>query len=278
MVVTALLASASIAVLVLQAGTVSDWLFGTRDKSGTVLLLAGGLGLLVAYYFQNTVLTGLLQNRVSYRLELIQSLTFTGLALLLVGLTDSGACGVIIAYAAACGVALLAGLVCFRESHQPVDHVRLSARSLWPTLLPFALWVWGTNWLANLFELTDRYMLVHFSGLASDEALGLVGNYHSARIVPLLLVSVTASLGTILTPYLSRDWEAGHREAVSLKLNLFVKVVSWLLCAGAVAILWVGPWLFGTALRGKYAGGETVLPWTLTDCIWLVTGWKILRC
>ncbi len=72
----------------------------------------------------------------------------------------------------------------------------------WAKLIPFAVWVWVTNWLINLFMLVDRYMIVHFSGRNYKEALALVGQYHTARIIPLLMLTLAGSISAMLTPFL----------------------------------------------------------------------------
>jgi O-antigen/teichoic acid export membrane protein len=269
--VSAVSTVASSSAIYLNAATFSEWIFGSSDRTATVQWLSLALSVLVCHFFLMTALTGLLQNRAAYRTELVQSLSFTVIALLVVGGLGGGANGVVMAYTAACCLAVVGGSICLRTVLPAAlgdDQQSLSPRVLWPALLPFSLWVWGTNWLSNLFDLADRAMLIHFSGLPDHEALQLVGNYHSARIVPMVLVAVTSSLATMLTPYLSRDWEAGQREQVSVRLTLFIKTIGWGLTAAAVTILWLSPWLFDSALRGKYLAGQAVLPWTLTYCVW----------
>jgi PST family polysaccharide transporter len=71
-----------------------------------------------------------------------------------------------------------------------------------------------------------------------------------------------------ITPHLSHDWEAGRRDRVVVRLRLFLKLVGLGLSAAAVAVLFAAPLLFNVALKGKFAGGLDVLPWTLTYCIW----------
>jgi O-antigen/teichoic acid export membrane protein len=144
----------------------------------------------------------------------------------------------------------------------------LGRRVLLAKLMPFAVWVWVTNWLSNLFDIVDRYMIVHFSGLEAAEALVQVGNYHSSRVVPILLVSIAGMLGSVTLPHLSHDWEASRRDRVSHSVNLMLKLVTFALMLGGAAILAVAPWLFGWAFAGKYAGGLAVLPLTLTYCVW----------
>jgi O-antigen/teichoic acid export membrane protein len=141
-------------------------------------------------------------------------------------------------------------------------------RSLWSKLAPFAVCVLAINLLANLFGLVDRYMIVHYSGGTAEEALAIVGQYHSSRVVPLLLVSITTLLATILTPHLSHDWESGRRRRVSIRLNVFLKLSAFALTAVSVAVLFAAPLLFDVALGGKFSDGRAVLPLTLTYCAW----------
>ncbi|HEY2827860.1 MAG TPA: glycosyltransferase, partial [Pirellulales bacterium] len=130
----------------------------------------------------------------------------------------------------------------------------------------FAAWVWVGNLLYNLFDVADRYMIVHTSKVANP--LAVVGAYHSSRIVPLLLVSVATLLGTMILPHLSHDWETGRRDRVSARMNLMLKLLGLLLFFGSIAILVASPFLFNVAFKGKFRGGMEVLPWTLTYCSW----------
>ena len=95
-----------------------------------------------------------------------------------------------------------------------------------------------------------------------------MGSYHSSRIVPLLLVSIAALLGTVILPHLSHDWEAGRRNEVSARMNLTLKLLGLLLFVGSIGILLAAPFLFNVAFDGKFRGGLDVLPWTLTYCAW----------
>ena len=82
--------------------------------------------------------------------------------------------------------------------------------AFWGRLLPFAGAVWVNNLLQNLFLMTDRYMILHHSGMNGDEAAAAVGQYHSARVVPLLLVQLSVVISTMFVPYFSCGWEAGR--------------------------------------------------------------------
>jgi PST family polysaccharide transporter len=135
-------------------------------------------------------------------------------------------------------------------------------------LAAFALCVWGTNWLSNLFLQVDRYMLLHTSGLRAEEAIAWVGNYHSANVLPLVLVGFGAAVSTTLLPYLSGAWESGSTAAAGAQLRLALK--SWGLAAAAVGvgILLVAPLLFRFGFHEKFLAGLAILPWTVASACW----------
>ncbi|RCS46265.1 lipopolysaccharide biosynthesis protein, partial [Bremerella cremea] len=147
----------------------------------------------------------------------------------------------------------------------------------WRKLLPFAAWLWAINLLSNLFEVVDRYMIVHFSGLTSEQSITLVGDYHSSRVVPWLMVAVANLFGGILLPHLSADWERGDKQLVSRQINLLMKAAVLVMTTGAIVIGIFAPFLFEYVFAGKYNGGLNVLPWTLTYCVWYsLTGCAML--
>ena len=128
-------------------------------------------------------------------------------------------------------------------------------RELWARMLPLAGWTMVINLLWNLFDVVDRYMIVHLMPGPAAEALAEVGNYRSSRVLPLLLSSVTIMIAGALLPHLSHDWEAGRRRRVSDRLNLFLKIWAILLTAGAAAVLFIAPGLFRIGFQSKFSGG-----------------------
>ena len=134
--------------------------------------------------------------------------------------------------------------------------------------MPFAIWMWFTGFVANLFDLVDRYMIVHHSGMEANEALRQIGFYSSSRIVPLLFVAIAGLLGSMITPHLSHDWEMGRRRAVGRRLNTVLKLLALVTYCGSTVMLFVAPILFHVVFQNKLEGGLVVLPWTLTYCTW----------
>ncbi len=233
-------------------------------------MLALALGAWIAHSVLGALFNALRMARVVSAMQFFNGLAFAVLGVALLLVWEASAASVIVAFGAASLLSALVGASRLRGVWRelPAAAAQAPQREFWNKLLPFAVWMWITNWLANLFGLADRYMLIHHSGLAEAQALALVGQYHSARIVPLLFLGVAELLSALITPHLSHDWEAGRRESVLQRLNLILKGFTFATAAAALGALFISPWLFGVALEGKYAGGLAVLPWTLASCTW----------
>ena len=261
--------AAAVATIVLFAPWFSRLMFGSPDSSGLVRGIALCLVAVILNHSVASLLTALRLFRVVTALNLTQSLLFAIVALTLL-LTGANVSGILIGYGVGCVVSSAGAIAwvwpALRDLEQPVT--RMPQIEFWPRLLKFAFFVWLTNLLAHLFGVIDRYMLVHHGGMSSAEALDQVGHYHSSRIVPLLLVSFATLLGGLVMPHLSHDWEAGRREEVSQRTNLFVKLTGLGMFGFGVCVLLFAPLLFDVILQGKYSDGLSVLPWTLTGCVW----------
>jgi O-antigen/teichoic acid export membrane protein len=248
----------------------SELVFGTQDQSDLVALAAACLMTVVAYNLLVEMFTALRNIRLVSVLQLVNSLAFAVLAIGLMLGWECSAKSVLLAYGGSCLIAILWAVPPLRHvwrATPPTADVAPQG-SLWTRVVPFAAWVLLSSLLVNLFGVLDRYMIVHFSGMSATEALDTVGNYHSSRVVPLLLVSIASMLATMMMPHLSHDWEAGRREEVASRLRLLLKVFGFLLFAGAVAVLIGAPLLFEVAFRSKFPDGMAVLPWTLIYCTW----------
>ena len=248
----------------------SQLAFGTPDQAQLVTLLAVSLAAVVGYHFMTELFTALRNVRMVSALHMVNSLSFAGLGICLLLGWQRAASTVVVAYGGACLITVGIGAWWLRRTWRSLPQAvqPLTHHALWSKMLPFAGWILVTAVLANLFQIVDRYMIIHYSGTSAAEALVQVGNYHSSRVVPLLLVSVAVMLGALITPHLSQDWEAGRRDRVAARLGLFLKLFGFTLMGAAVVVLFAAPLLFGVAFQGKFAGGLAVLPWTLTYCIW----------
>jgi len=154
---------------------------------------------------------------------------------------------------------------CGQEFH---DKSLLPHREMWPRILPFAVSLWLSNLLANSFELSDRYMLLHFTTGGESVGQALVGQYYCGRIIPNLLTSVAMTLSGILLPYLSADWEAGRHQDIQRRMGYVLSLFSLAFTAISVAALLLSPILFDVVFAGKYEAAHSILGLSLLQCTW----------
>jgi O-antigen/teichoic acid export membrane protein len=267
---TATLTLVAISAIIAAAGQFSELIFGRSDQRGLVILLAASLVAVILHHFLEAVFAALRKFSIVSTMHFAQSMLFAAISLGLLWWWRFAAESIVIGYGLACLMSV-AGTLAWKGralADEAAPDEGVAHREFWPPLVRFAVWVWIANLLCHLFGVVDRYMLVHWSGLDNDAALALVGQYHASRIVPLLFLSVADLLAGIVMPYLSHDWEAGNRERVSERLNLVLKLTSLVMLAGGVFVLWAAPLLFHVAFEGRYDEGLSVLPWTLTYCVW----------
>ncbi len=268
--VTAVAAVVATAAIIWERDWFSQLIFGSAAEGQTVVWLALCLAVVIVHNFLTALFIAVRMYRIVTALQFFQGLGFAVISLTMLLVRPQGATSVVIGYAAATLLAALASLgwLARLTTAEADGHRPLPQSSFWARLVPFAVWMWVTNLIANLFDLIDRYMIVHHSGMSASEALVQVGYYHSSRIVPLLFVGVAALLASMITPHLTADWEVGRRDEVVRRLNLTLKLLAVALLAVSVAMLFVAPLLFSVGFQNKFEGGLIVLPCTLAYCAW----------
>ncbi|WP_164100627.1 lipopolysaccharide biosynthesis protein [Candidatus Laterigemmans baculatus] len=267
--VTGLLSTAGVAWILLWPQPFGRLIFRDAADLPLIQAVAGALAAVIAFNFMNDLVASLRQVRVVSLMQFLQSVGFTILGV--VWLWQGGElAGLVVCFAAATLVGLLPGwwIIVRGWPSLPASDTRLDGRSMWRRILPYAASLWMMNLLANTFELTDRYMLLHLSGSGPEWGQKLVGQYHSSRIVPGLLTSLATMASGVLLPYLAADWERGRRRAVAERLRRVLLGCAVVFTAGAAAALWLMPWLFQSLLAGRYDGGLAVMPAVFVFCIW----------
>lgn len=266
------LAASTIGVLALLVWPegFSNLIFGRTDQISLVVAIAGTLAAVIVFNFLVTLYTALRKVRMVSAMQFMNTVLFAIIALTLLVMFPPSGLSVVLAFGAASLItAVFAGfklLPIWKET--PPDSVMLAHGTLWRKLLPFAFWWWMMNWVSNVFEIVDRFMLIHYSGETPTAALDLVGQYHSARVLPVLFIGVAEMLASLITPHLTTDWETGRRDRVSDRLNMIVKLFTLGLLIASAALLIVAPILFGTVFKHKFNGGLEILPFALVACIW----------
>lgn len=267
---TALLGAAAVIGLAIFRSQFAYLVFGNSGEQMLMLLVCGTLAAVIVHHFLEAVFAGLRVFRVVSAMHFAQSMLFAALSLALLSTWRTDAWSIVVGYGGACILSSVGVLVWARRLDWD-DAPQLESarhREFWPPLLRFAVWVWISALLSNLFSIIDRYMIVHYSGLSADESLALVGHYHTSMLVPVLLVSVANLLTGAMTPHLSHDWELGDRAGVSSRLHMAFKAASLAMLIAGIGVLLVAPQLFSVAFGGKYDEGLYVLPWALTSCVW----------
>lgn len=251
-----------------------DWLswaiFGRADRLDLALMLVAGFVAVVALNFLNDLLNGLRRLRAASLAQLVQGLGFAVIGVVLAWCWQPTALAVISAYGAATLLAAMVGTVAVAKAWPGLsdDGQRFSHRAILCPIAKFAAWMWLANALTNLFTYVDRYVMLHCCGLDEVGAMTLIGNYHTARILPLLISSVAITVAGAMLPHLSHDWECGRVERVSRRSALSLKLLSLGLTLAGLAVLLAAPLLFNVALHGKFNAGRDVLAWTLVCGVW----------
>ena len=269
-VACAVLGAASAVLIHLAGRWFSQLVFGTPERTDLIAVLAVALLATIAMHYFVDLFSALRNVRLISGLYLANSLIFAALGIGLLLGWQCTALSVVVAYAGAAALAAAGGMFWLVRNWRaiPGDAAPPPHRELWSKLLPFAAWTWLSSMMANLFAIADRCMIVHYSPGATSGALAQVGEYHSARVLPTLLVSIAMILAPMITAHWSHDWEAGRRDRVRARLNLALKLFGFGLAIAAAGILLVAPPLFRGFFQGKFSGGLAVLPWTLTYCVW----------
>ncbi len=250
-----------------------DWfgwlIFLESDNNTLTYSVAAGVLAIIAFNFVHQLVSSLRQVRVASMMQFVQSVAFTliGVGWLING---GGLAGLILSFAIASLIAILPGGWTLAQGWRglPRSESRFDATSMWRRLLPYAVALWVMNLLSNLFEMSDRYMILHFTSGGEQMGQAAVGQYHSGRIFPVLLMSLASMIAGVLMPYLAADWESGRREAVVDRIRKVLAALSVVFTLGAAGTLWIAPWLFANLLQNRYADGLALMPMAFVFYIW----------
>lgn len=242
------------------------------DPQSTSLVYGVGVGVLtvIAFHFVYQLVSSLRQVRVASTMQFVQSVSFTVIAITWLTL-GGGLTGLAYAFAGATILATIPGTLSLTTgwSGLPTAVTGFDARSMWRRLLPYAAALWVMNLLTNLLALSDRYMILHFLPAGELDGPAAVGQYHSGRIFPVLLMNLAAMVSGVLLPYMSADWEAGRRDEVRSRLRKILFAVSVLFTTGAAFVLMLAPWFFSAVLEDRYTAGLQLMPMAFVFCIWV---------
>ena len=241
------------------------------EPQSNALIYCVGIAVIstITLNFVNDLVASLRLVRVVSIMQFIQGVTFTIAAVVWLQ-NGGGLIGLVLAFALANTLALIPGLLslkCGWETSLDKAH-EFDSQSMWQRLLPYAAAIWAMNLLGNTFELSDRYMLLHLTPGGDTAGQAAVGQYHSGRIFPTLMMSIAMMLGGVLMPYMTADWEAGRHEEVRSRLRRGLLAIAVVFTVGAAMTEVFSPFIFGVLLEGRYDDGLSVMPMAFVFTTW----------
>ncbi|QDV67248.1 MurJ-like flippase [Rosistilla carotiformis] len=247
----------------------AELIFRDANIVGPVFALAVCLVATIVFNFLEHLVSGLRQVRVASLMQFIHSVGFTFFAIgwLSIG---GGVSGLILTFAAAAflGCVPAAWVLLRNWSGLERSSEPLTDRSLARRIAPYAVSLWAINLIGNLFDLSDRYMILHFSVGGPSVGQAMVGEYFSSRLLPIFLLSLGTLIGGALMPYLTADWESGRRRRVNLRLRKTLLLLSGAFAFGSAVGMLLAPWMFNHLLDGRYTEALAVMPIAFVFCAW----------
>jgi len=259
-----------IAAMLILPNRFSSVIFGQTGVERLVYAMAFGLACVAAFNFLTSLLEGLRQVRLVTVMRFVMAIAFATLGLVFAFTWSNGAMAVTVAFAVANLIGIVPALF-FLVRHRGEfadDGEGFQHRQMWKQIVPFATWMWLINFVTNAYEVADRVMLTHLNTGTAEMAQSAIGQYHSGRILPMMLVGVAAMIAGFLMPYMSAAWESGKFDEAKSLMRWTVKIVAIGFTGVATLMLAGAPIIFDWILQGRYDDGLAVLPLTLVYCIW----------
>ncbi len=256
-------------VMITFSDEASQMLYGKSMDGSVIVWTAVTLVFVVLFNSTVELVMALRLVRLGSMLQLINTLVFTVLGI--AGMAWFKHWLVLLpAYSIACLAAVVPGLVgVWREANADMSSaVPYPALTMWKRIFPFAAAMWCSNLLSNLFDLIDRYMVLHLAQASSEVGQALVGHFYCGRILPNLLLSLGLMLGGVMLPYLSADWERKLHGKISLTMNNMLVVLSLLFTGLAIGAQAFSPLLFNWFLAGRYQDAQDILSIGLIFACW----------
>jgi polysaccharide transporter, PST family len=256
------------AICLLYPQFTSQIIFGQELTLASIAIVILTLVTVVVFNALMELLNGLKQPTAVSSMQLVSSIAFSLIALPAVILWKHWTV-VLACYALSMSLGTIPGIIRLWKRCQPAfqDTQATSTREMMTRVIPFAISVWAVDLLSNLFDVVDRYMLLHLA--SNDQTLNqsLVGQFHTARILPVLFLSIAAMISGMLLPYWSSDWEADKKASTCKSINASIKASVYFFWFASLAAMCVSPLLFGAIFKGTYPISEACFPAALCHCV-----------
>ncbi len=243
-------------------------IFGVEVGFTSMLVVTLTLISVVAFNTVIELLNGLRQPTAVSQMQLVSSLGFS-LISLPIAVAYPSWLSIVCVYAVSMLLGLLPGVYRLHNRCKDAldDKGKLERDLMMKRVLPFAVTVWSTDLLSNLFDVADRYMLLYFASSDPELNQSLVAQFHAARILPVLFLSLAAMMAGLLLPYWSSEWESGQRPRLVDNYNTSIKLASVFFWFASIAAIMASPLLFQSLLDGQYNIAEACFPLALVHCV-----------
>lgn len=260
----------AMAIHLLMPSAIATLVFNDLRYTPLVATVAVVLAAVIAMNFLSEFLTSVRLTRAVSLMHLANSVVFTVLGILFITTGLQPAQSLLIAFGSSALVAAAIGMTYVVRLWRALPAVTTAEESteFWKRLVPLATWIWCGNTIANLFDISDQFVLKHFSQLPASTVDAMVGQLYASRVFPVLIVTVAVMIGSSLLPFLIKNWEAGRTGEVRRHMNAVIKytAVGFTLVAALTHV--ASPILFTWILRGKYDSGLHLMSWAFVQYTW----------
>ncbi|HMP77994.1 MAG TPA: oligosaccharide flippase family protein, partial [Pirellulaceae bacterium] len=199
-------------------------ILGSGNRVDLMWATAAALILLTGYNYLVSLVEALRQIRLATIMRFVSGTGFTivGVAALWFAHPDASTLIAVAAFGASSMLGALPAIWYLKRfRHELQDQAPpVTSRQVFMRIGPYAAWWWMSNLLQNMYELADRYMLVHWTNQETVvNVQAVVGQYHSGRVIPMMLAGLAEMVRGLILPYLTAAWLRGDVAYVRQQMN-----------------------------------------------------------
>ena len=156
----------------------SEIIFGTDKQIGVVYGLAVALVIVSLSNFLSSLMESLRQIKIVTAMRFVTGVVFAVVGSWLIWTWQDSASAAAVGYAVACVVGIVPAVWVLWKFRGDINNEGedLGHAEMWKRIAPFAIWLWASNLCHNFFEVSDRYMLIHWSSEPAESHRVLLAN------------------------------------------------------------------------------------------------------
>jgi len=244
-------------------------LFGDPRLSSLGTLAAFATGILLLSHWLQGCLHGLLRFRHASVLQMIHTLAFAVLAVLLVELAGATAAWALAAHILAGILAIAWGCWIVRAGLAQADRAKATPTAIGKERLPvrsflaFSIGLCVAGVVEDAWSLVDRFAIVHAYEASAAGRQAIVGQYHIAFTLASPLALLLGLFGTVLLPYAASAYDTLGPEEGRRRIDASIRMASVGFLVASLPLC-----LFGRPFAALVLGRDeglwcALLPWTV---------------